>query len=363
MTIPSWLPYAGLMGLGGVVGGLGSPTQTTSQTPGQQGLQQLLGPMYGQAQQSALGGTPLYPTAPLPQTPYAHGYNPQGYQPPSPYSAPQAPYSSVSDYLGQYKDTAQNAMEQFWGSGGGGSARGGYSGAGVDAMAKVTDYATQHATKDYNDERYRYATMQMQAARDPYIQQTLANQFGAQAGNQAGQFGAQQQNMMAQMGYGGALQNQLYQNNAYRDPWNILSQGPQTWGDQIVQPNQLASGLGNALGTMGTLGAMSSLFGNSPFGNAPGTAGALGSGVADATGAIGPGLGTGAGVSGQLSSLGIGNPGAYGGSSAVGGVPATGGLGTLAGIGAGIAAAPLLGPPITSAMQNMMGGPTAPSRW
>lgn len=192
------------------------PEQTgTAISPGQVWLQQLLQPMLQRGVSRGMGGQQLYPTAGLPHTPHAKGY-----------SAPQAPYSSPSDYLGQYQDTAQNAMEQFWGGGGGGSAMGGYSGSGVDEMARITDYATRNATMDYNQAMLPYAQMQ----------------------NQASMFGAGAQNQMNTMGYSGGLQQMGAQNQAYGAPWILAGMYSGSTGSPMVQ--QGSPSLGQNIGSM-----------------------------------------------------------------------------------------------------------------
>jgi len=193
----------------------------TAQSPGQSWLQQQLRPMMQQGIQAGMSGQQLYPTAGLPNTPQAQGYNAQGYQ------APQAPYGSPSDYLGQYQDTSMNAMEQFWGGGGGGSAMGGWSGSGVNAGSEIATWAGRNAMQDYQNAMLPYANMQNQAS-----------QFGANAQNQAGMFGAQAQNQMEAMGYGGGLQQMQNQQQSYGAPWNILSQYSGTYGSPMVQPGQ-----------------------------------------------------------------------------------------------------------------------------
>jgi len=207
--------------MGGLIGSLvgTNPTQQgEATTGGQTWFQNMLKPMLEQGIGQGTSGQGLYPTAGLPNTPNAQGYQAQGAQ------APQAPYNSPSDYLGQYQDTSMNAMEQFWGGGGGGSAMGGWSGSGVNAGSEIATWAGRNAMQDYNNERFRYDQMQLQS-----------DQFNAQGQNQAGIFNSGEQNQMARMGYGGGLQQMQNKQLGYRDPWTMFSQQyPTTFGSPII---------------------------------------------------------------------------------------------------------------------------------
>jgi len=176
----------------------------------------ILKPMMQQGVSAGTSGSQLYPVSGLPETPTAAGYHGGGYD------APQAPYSSPDDYLGQYQDTAQNAMEQFWG-GGGGSAMGGWSGSGVDEMSRVTDYATRNAMRDYQMATLPYAQMENQAS-----------QFGAGAQNQANMFRADAVNRMNTMGYSGGLQQMGAMTQSYAAPWQLTNQYPTTYATPML---------------------------------------------------------------------------------------------------------------------------------
>ena len=225
----------------------------TAQSPGDAWLQNMLQPMIQRGIGIGMSGQGLYQTPNVPSTPQAQSYQGQGYNPSSymgqGYNAPQAPWSSPSDYLGQYQDTSMNAMEQFWGGGGGGSAMGGWSGSGVGAGAEIATLAGRNAMQDYQNAILPYAQMQNQAGQFNAGVQNTANQynagmrnqasmFGAGAQNTAGQFNAGQYNQMAGMGYGGALQGMQNQQQSYAAPWNLAGMYSGATGSPMVQPGQ-----------------------------------------------------------------------------------------------------------------------------
>ena len=206
---------------GGGKGGSDPQQVGTAQSPGDYWMQTLLQPSLLQARDRMYYGKPMYNVPNAPQAPEAQGYNAQGY------GAPQAPFSSPTDYLQRGEmDTSRNVMENFYGQGGGGSATGGGSGAGFDREAALSSQLGQGAMGRYMNAQLPYAQMGAQAS-----------QFGAGAQNQAGQFNASAQNQMGAMGYGGQMQQYGYQNQAM-NPSGLLSMYPGSTGNPMVNPGQ-----------------------------------------------------------------------------------------------------------------------------
>ncbi|MFX0194555.1 MAG: hypothetical protein ACFFCW_00410 [Candidatus Hodarchaeota archaeon] len=234
----------------------GSKSQQTgtAQSPGDYWLQTLLQPNLYQMRDRAYYSVPMWKVTEAPEAPgVARGYDiPEPYGVPS-YSSAQMPYSSPTDYLTRGEmDTARNVMENFYGTGGGGSARGGGSGAGFDMEAALASDLAQGAMSRYMQARLPYDTMETQAARDIWGGRLGREQdvWEAQLGLGRDIFGAQ--NQMNVLGYQGDMAQYGYEQQTYDPRW-MLSMYPGSTGSPIVQPGQ-TSFFSNPLNLMMTYG-------------------------------------------------------------------------------------------------------------
>jgi len=205
--------------MGGIIDsifGTAPKQQGDALTGGEQWWQNQLKPMMEQGVNQGMSGQGLYPTAGLPNTPGAQGYNAQGYD------APQPEWNSPTDFSGGYTDIINRMMEPYGDALG--SSMGGFSGAGQNVMGSAMGQIAPQIMNQYTNYRGMYDQMGSQAS-----------QFGAGAQNQANQFNAAAQNQMAGMGYGGGLQQMQNQQQAYRDPWTMFTQQyPTTTGSAMI---------------------------------------------------------------------------------------------------------------------------------
>ena len=143
-----------------------------------------------------------------PQNYQAQGYAPQnyqsqGYQLPSPYSAPQAPFSSLSDFSKGYGNIINTMMEQY-GDVAGNTER--FSGAGTQALTNTMGNLAPQIMSQYTQSRLPYDQMAMTRGQDIYGAGINQAQFGALAANQGGMFNVE--NMMRAGQFGAEAANQ-----------------------------------------------------------------------------------------------------------------------------------------------------------
>ena len=246
--------------MGGIVDSLfgSEPEQVgTAQSPGDAWLQQMLQPMLQRGIGAGKSGRGLYPTAGLPNTPQAQGYQAQGYD------APQAQYNSPADFAGGYTNIINRMMEPYGDALGG--SMGGFSGAGQNIMGSAMGQIAPQIMNQYTQYQQPFAQMQNQAS-----------MFGAGAQNQAGQFNAGAQNQMAGLGYQGGLQRMQNQQQSYAAPWNLAGMYSGSTGSPMIQQGQqglfggLINGLAGGAGMMGGMMGMDALFGSGGGGGGSG---------------------------------------------------------------------------------------------
>ena len=188
-------------------GGEDPYVQGYAQSPGQSWLQGALKPLLNQGITAGTSGQGLYPIAQYPDV--------------GSYNVPSAPFNSVEDFSKGYGTIMGNLLEPYGSSLG--SAQGGWSGAGTQALGNAMAQLTPQIMTNYTNALLPYQQMAAQRNQNVWNMQNLG---------QFQQAGAQQQ--------------------SYAAPWNLANLFSGTYGSPII--NQGSEGFGGTLGTIAAMG-------------------------------------------------------------------------------------------------------------